>query len=164
MTTDAGFLNDLNLDEVEADPNFISDGPHPGFVFDSKVVTKKDGSKSWVIIFKVAPDDEKFAGKTQDEWYSLTVSKDGELVAPSPDQKSWLKKRALSLGVPESQIKTFKPADVIGTAVFFGIRHKNGYQNVGEVTLRDEATGQAVVSEAPAQVAPAAQSNVNDLL
>ncbi len=155
MSTDAGFLNDLGLDNVEADPNYISDGPHPGFVFDSKVVTKKDDSKSWVLTFKVAPEDTNFAGKTQDEWYSLTN--------PSAQQKSWLKKRVLSLGVPESKVGAFDPAEVIGTAVFFNIRHKNGYQNVGEVTLRDEATGQAVVSEPTAQVTPAS-APVSDLL
>jgi hypothetical protein len=154
MSTDAGFLNDLGLDNVEADPNYISDGPHPGFVFDSKVVTKKDNTKSWVITYKVAPEDESFAGKTQDEWYNVTN--------PSADQKSWLKKRVLSLGVPESKVGAFDPAEVIGTAVFFNIRHKNGYQNVGEVTLRDEATGEAVAQAAPAQAAPAA--TVSDLL
>jgi hypothetical protein len=159
MSTDAGFLNDLGLDNVEADPNYISDGDHPGFVFDSKVVTKKDNTKSWVLTFKVAPEDTDYAGKTQDEWYSLSVLKDGALAAPSAQQKSYLKKRVLSLGVPESKVATFDPAEVIGTAVFFGIRHRNGYQNVGEVRLRDEATGQAVAQAAPAQAAP-----VSDLL
>jgi len=163
MSTDAGFLNDLGLDNVEADPNYISDGPHPGFVYDSKVVTKKDSTKSWVITFKVAPEDESYAGKTQDEWYSLSVMKDGSLAAPSADQKSWLKKRVLSLGVPESKVNTFDPKDVIGTSVFFNIRHRNGYQNVGEVTLRDESTGQAIESAPTAQAAPAS-ATVSDLL
>lgn len=148
MSTDAGFLNDLNLDQTEADPNYISDGPHPGFIFDSKVVTKKDGNKSWVLTHKVAPEDTKFAGRIQDEWYPITNA--------TEQNKSWLKRRVLSLGVPESQVGSFSPADVIGLAVLFSIRHKDSYQNVVDVVLRDEATGQAMpaAGSAPAQAAP----------
>ncbi|HET7713151.1 MAG TPA: hypothetical protein VFK94_01370 [Patescibacteria group bacterium] len=149
--SETGFLNDLGLDNVEADPNYIADGQWPAFVFDSKVVEKKDGSKSWVISYKIAPNSPQFAGVQQDEWYALSVSKDGSIQAPSVQQKSWLKKRVLSLGVPESKVGTFSPAEVTGTPVFITIRHKNGYQNVGDVVLRDEATGQATPVAANAQ-------------
>jgi hypothetical protein len=167
MSTDAGFLNDLDLDNVEADPNYIGDGQWPAFIFDSKVITKKDQTKSWIITYKVAPDSKQYAGVTQDEWFALTVEKDGSLIAqPDQTKKSWLKKRVLSVGVPESRVKEVTPAEIIGTPVFITIRHKGNFQNVVDVVLRDESTGEAKPTAVPEQSAatPAPSGNVTDLL
>jgi len=130
--TEMDLFGSMGLDDVEADPNHIAPGEYPAFVFESTVVTAKTGKNagknSWVVTYKIS--DGKFNGKTQQEWFSLD---------PTNQQvKPWLKRRILSLGVPETKVGGFSPADVVGTPVFVKIKHKDGYQNVADVHLRDE--------------------------
>lgn len=146
-----GFLNDLGLDNVEADPNHIPDGQYPGFVYKSSLtIKKKDGTTQWAITYKVAPDAPVAAGKSQDEWFKVKGAPGKPETEPTENNKEWLKKRVLSLGVPESQVNSLDPQDVEGTAVFFTIVHRNGYQNIGNVWLRDEKTGLATQVSGPA--------------
>ena len=132
MSTDAGFLNDLGLENVEADPNHIADGKYEAFVFNSEVRTKKDGGRSWVITYKIAPG-QTHSGQQQQEWFDLAPTGDNAEL-----KKSFLKRRVLSLGVPESQIGTFNPGDVMGLKVAIAIVHRNGYQNVNSVELMED--------------------------
>jgi hypothetical protein len=130
-----GFLNDLGLDNVEADPNYISDGTYPAFVFSADVRTKKDKSKSWVLTYKIAPESPKHAGQQQQEWFDLEPKGENAEM-----KKSFLKRRVLSLGVPEDKINSLQPNDVVGIKVAMSIVHRNGYQNVGTVTVDDGVT------------------------
>lgn len=153
MTESAGFLNDLGLENVEADPNYIADGTYPAYVFKSEIRTKKDETKSWVLTFKIAPESNKHAGQTQQEWFDLKpVGENAEM------KKSFLKKRVLSLGVPEAKIPTFSPNDVLGTKVSMSIVHRKGYQNIGEVQVDDGITPLGATSGGV--VAPEAASNL----
>ena len=136
-----GFLNDLGLENVEADPNHIADGTYPAYVFGSEVRLKKDHSKSWVLTYKIAPEAAKHSGQTQAEWFDLEPKgENAEL------KKSFLKKRILSLGVPESKINEVNPDDLIGIKVSLKIIHKNGYQNVGDISLADGVSAPSAVS------------------
>lgn len=130
-----GFLNDLGLENVEADPNYINDGTYPAFVFSSEIKTKKDQSKAWVLTYKIAPDSPKHAGQQQQEWFDLAPKGENAEI-----KKSFLKRRVLSLGVPEAKIDSINPADVVGIKVAMSIVHRNGYQNVGNVTVDDGVT------------------------
>lgn len=132
MTEAMDLFGSMGLDDVEADPNFIPAGEYAAYITDSAIVTAKTGKNmgknSWVLTYKVS--DGKFNGRTQQEWFSLD---------PSNEQvKPWLKRRLLSIGVPESRIGSFNPADVVGTPVFVKIKHKDGYQNVADVKQRNE--------------------------
>lgn len=129
-----GFLNDLGLDEVNADPNYIADGKYRAFVYNSEVRTKKDDSKSWVLSYKIAPD-QKHAGQVQQEWFDLAPKGDNAEL-----KRSFLKRRVLSLGVPESKIGSVQPNDLIGLEVSITIKHSGSYQNVGTVELAGGAT------------------------
>lgn len=142
-----GFLNDLGLDDVNPDPNYIADGLYRAFVYGSEVRTKQStGGKSWVLTYKVAPD-QKHAGQTQQEWFDLDPKGDNAEL-----KRSFLKKRVLSLGVPESKIGSIQPNDLVGIEVSLKIVHKGSYQNVGDVTL------------AGSGATPAASADVADLL
>lgn len=128
-----GFLNDLDIENTEADPDALPDGKYPGWLFESKILTKKDGSKtSLVLTYKVDKDfDPKFANRKAQEWFQLKP-------VPSEQQKAWLKRRLVSLGIPESKMNEIEPDDLIGIAVTFGVKNSNGYKNVNFVELRDE--------------------------
>lgn len=140
-----GFLNDLGLENVSADPNHIADGLYKAFVFNSEVRAKRDGSKSWVISYKIAPG-QQHAGQIQQEWFELEPK--GENVEL---KRSWLKRRVLSLGVPEQRVGSVDPGDFIGTEVNVKIVHRNGYQNVGEVTLVADGGVTTPAVSAPAE-------------
>lgn len=136
-----GFLNDLGLENVEADPNHIADGKYPAFVYNSEVRTKKDQTRSWVITYKIAPDSPRHAGQQQQEWFDL------EPKGENADLKrSFLKRRVLSLGVPESKINSINPADLIGIKVALTIVHRGQYQNVGTVEVLDDNASVAAPS------------------
>lgn len=140
-----GFLNDLDLGDTNADPNYIADSKYRAFVYQSEVRTKKDDTRAWVITYKIAPD-QKHAGQTQQEWFDL-LPKDS--TAPNAELKrSFLKKRILSLGVPESKIGQVNPNDLIGTEVSLTIKHKDGYQNVGNVDLAEGGSSTQTITTA----------------
>lgn len=165
-----GFLNDLGLDNVEADPNYMADGEYPGFVYDAKVITKKkDGTTQLVLTYKAAPEAPKHSGQTQDEFYKIGAAPGNPASGPSEANKSWLKRRMLSLGVPESKINEIDVTDLVGTPVFFTIKHANGYQNIGDVRTRIEGSAgmtQPIPStmQTGTTVSVPAQSNVSNLM
>lgn len=141
MSIESGFLSDLNLDGVEADPNYIADGVYHAFVYESEVRTKKDGTPSWVLTYKIAPDEAKHAGQQIAEWFDLKP------VGPNANlKKSFMKRRVLSLGVPESRINAVNPADFVGTEVAITVKHKGQYQNVTDVKLAEGGAPQPKAS------------------
>lgn len=153
-----GFLNDLGLENVEADPNYIPDGKYAAFVYESSTKIIKNVNY-WVITYKIA-DDPNVGGKTVDELKSLDPK------GPKRSQQlSFLKQRVLSLGIPESRVSEFDPGDVVGTPVTISIKHKDGYQNVGTVELRGEGTTPSVApTNVGASVASSATGDMSSLL
>lgn len=131
MTTDAGFLADLGLDDVETDPNHLPDATYLGYVTDAKVVHYKDSSKGKALVFTYKVSEGEHRGKTIDEWKSANSFDE-------PTKKSWLKNRLVSLGVPDSKMGSVSPEDLTGIAVKFTVKQKGEYRNVTFVALRDE--------------------------
>lgn len=148
--TEQGFLNDLGLENVDSNPNYIPDGKYAGFISKSEIVTsKKDGAKSWVLTYRIAPGqvgrvplpngsvaEKPLGGKEQAEWHSLTPKGSPEAIE---FKKSMLKKRLETLGIPANRHGSVQPAEFQGLAVSFTIKHKDDYQNIGVVSLRDES-------------------------
>lgn len=141
-----GFLNDLDLGNVEADPNHIADGKYVAHVYKSEVRDTKKG-KQWVLTYKIDAGSPKHAGQQQQEWFALSPTGDNVEL-----KKSFLKRRVLSLGVPESKINSVNPGDVQGLKVVIEIVHRNGYQNIASVALADDTSGSVVSApSAPVQ-------------
>lgn len=127
-------LDELELDDIPL-PGVLPDGVYPGFVYECGFKSSKDGKKFLVFTYKVA-EPHPLAGATKDEWKSANKSDDAKM-------KSWLKQRIVSLGVPEDRIKDTNPSDLVGTAIYFTIKNKDGFCNVNNVTLNtdDEFAG-----------------------
>jgi hypothetical protein len=139
-TNDSGNpFGSLGLDKVKDQADGIPDGKYAGFVFNSQIVSKKDGTRAWVLTYKpdrkIHPSLDPEA--SQAEWHDLDYP-----ATMTPDaietKKRWLKRRILSLGVKEENIATFALNDVIGTPVAFTIKSNGPYKNIGTVELRDE--------------------------
>lgn len=126
-----GFLADLGLDAVEADPNHLPNATYLGYLTNAKVVEYKDTSKGKALVLTYKVSEGPHKGKTIDEWKSANSFDE-------PNKKSWLKNRILSLGVPESRLDTLDPDDLIGTPVRFTVKQKGEYTNVTFVEARDE--------------------------
>jgi hypothetical protein len=130
----AGFLNDIGLDSVEADPNYIPDGMYKATIVKSEIQGKKSGDgNNWIITYAIQEGAQ--ASKQQSEWFDLNPSGDNEAL-----KKSFLKKRVVGLGVPESKINEVDPTYFIGQKCVVSIKHKNGYQNVSDVRLADASS------------------------
>lgn len=130
MTEEASFFNDLA--DVELG---VKDGKYPAYIRKSEIVTKKDGSKAWVLTYQIS--DGKQKGEQVQEWHNSWPN-DPEKNA---NAKKWRARRLESLGVPESQWTSFSPDQVVGTFVIIGVKTNNGYTNVSSVELADERTG-----------------------
>lgn len=152
-----GFLSGLGLDEVEGLPN----GGYNAFVFDAKVVSLKDAAKGkrLVITYKIA--DGKFKGETVDEWKSCNPFDDYKT-------KGWLKKRILSLGVPEDRIDSLSPTDLVGTEVFIKVKKNGDFINVNDVQLgfvkSEEESMEAALDGGSVSVAASDAGSLDDLL
>ena len=128
-----GIFADLGLDEVDEDPNTFPASTYRGFVYDCKVVTYKDAAKgrALVLTYKIA-DGGQHKGKTVDEWKSCNTFDDAS-------KKAWLKRRLMSLGVPENRLSQVNPEDLIGTEVDFTTKKSGEYTNVTFVKQSDGA-------------------------
>lgn len=130
------FLDDLNLDTVDgsAIDYSIANGVYPAFINSSELVDnqKKPGMNNWRITYKLAPDVETYGGRTVSEFFDLDPS------LPD-DRKAWLKRRLVSLGFDDEDMKTLEPADVIGIEVMVTVKNRkvgdNTYTNVTKVEL-----------------------------
>lgn len=127
-----GFLNDIGLDGVEADPNYIPDGMYSCLIVKSEVQGKKSGDGSnWIITYAI--QEGNHVSKQQSEWFDLNPSGPNEAL-----KKSFLKKRVISLGVPPTKINEVDPNFFVGLKCLVSIKHKNGYQNVSDVRLIED--------------------------
>ena len=152
-----GFLSDLGLDSVDADPNSFPDAKYAAFVYDAKMISYKDSSKgqALVLTYKIADGLQK--GKTIDEWKTANPFDDAQ-------KKAWLKQRILSIGIPESKLNDVDPDDLIGTPIYFTKKQKGEYHNVTFVEPRAEGDSLSV-TESPANAGVAASTtDISDLL
>lgn len=130
------FLDDLNLDTVDgsAIDYSIPNGVYPAMINSSELVEnqKKPGMNQWRITYKLDSEVETYGGRTVSEFFDLDPS------LPD-DRKAWLKRRLVSLGFDDDDIKTMEPADVIGIEVMVTVKNRkvgdNTYTNVTKVEL-----------------------------
>ena len=139
-------LGSLGLDDVPSDPNDIPDGRYNGVVFKDEFVVKSDDTVHHVITYKVE-DPAQFAGAQKAEWFKVGINPERDattnaLVGFTPTMeetpKRWYKKRLASdLGLSDEQIAAYKPGDLTGKPVTFGIKTNNGWKNINFVETRE---------------------------
>lgn len=131
MSVDAIF--DFDLNAVDEDPNAFPDGTHKASVYKAEVVKYKDASKGKAIVFTYRLQEGDHKGKDIQEWQSANSF-------DTSTKKSYLKRRLLSLGIPESRLNTLTMedlSDLIGTMVFITKKQNGQYHNITNVRLDD---------------------------
>ncbi len=137
--TAPGFLADLDLENVEEDPNAFPEGTYKAYLTDAKVVTMKDAAqgKKLVLTYKIFEGEHK--GKTLDEWKGINSFDDART-------KAFLKQRLLSLGVPENRLSSVSLEDLTGIALRFTMKKNGTYKNVTNIILGHEDAAEDNVS------------------
>lgn len=151
----------LGLQNVEADPNNIPDGRYDGKVLKSEYVLTKTGKVAHVTTFQVT--DGTYNGAQKQKWDNLgdnprtadggIPEKIDEVASFNPTmkdtQKTWYKKFWLDLGI-DTDAGPYKPEDLNGKLVTFGVKRNDGYANINFVELRAAGT----VTEMSASAVP----------
>jgi len=177
-------MGTLGLDNVE-DPNNLPDSKYAGVIYKCEYVISKSDKLGIAITYKVTDPGSKYNGREKFEWWTIgeepTKDENGEFkvgkVTMSESQKPWFKKRMADIGIPESRLSNLKNADLagrIGTEVFFGIKNKDGFNNVNFVEMRgnsvaaadtgsvDPWNGQAVPAASTPVTSPTGAGNLAD--
>lgn len=130
-TVDDFLLGDLGLDDVSANPNFVADGGYVATVAVKVSGSKKEPNRRYLVFtytIKSAADGSptEYASKTVQEWKSADKSDDAQ-------QKSFLKQRIMSFGIPEEEVSRFSLGMVQGATVLVEIKNNGDYTNVNRV-------------------------------
>jgi hypothetical protein len=151
--SEPGFLNDLGLHSVSADPNAIPDGKHPGYVAAIKIQepnpTSNNNHRALIITYKIDENHPDLNGRSKTEYKTMPnmveIKNDltGEVTfdfATPEDSKhaSYLKQRMLSLGVPEQELGNVQIEQITGTPVWFTVAARGEYHNIVAVSVREE--------------------------
>lgn len=149
-----GFLSELSLENVEADPNAFPDGTYNAYTTDAKIVQVNNKTEDRLVITYTLADGQH-KGKQIDEF------KNCDKTATARDL-AWLKSRLLSLGVPEASMGSINPDDLKGIECRITKKQKGEYHNITNVVLgHADSDGSSAVS-ADALDAPASTASVSD--
>lgn len=146
-------MGTLGLDNVD-DPDNLPDGKYAGVIFKCEYLVSKTDKLGIAITYKCTDPQSKFNGREKFEWWTIgdnpTKNEEGEYqvakATMSESQKPYFKKRMAAIGIPESRLASLKQADLngrVGTEIYFGIKNKDGYNNVNFVEMRGASVGDA---------------------
>lgn len=149
-------MGTLGLDNVD-DPDNLPDSKYRGVIKDAGYMISKTDKLGIFFVYKVNDPASKFNGREKFDWTTIGdggfKGEDGEYGCKTPTmsetQKPYFKKRLGELGIPESRLANLTNADLkgrIGTDVIFGIKNKDGYNNVNfvEIVGAGAATGSSI--------------------
>jgi hypothetical protein len=141
----SGLFDDLDLESASDNPFEIPDDKY-GLTI-TKVDFKKDhvgknnadaAPRDYVILEYTINEGEHptAIGQSTQEWFWRP--KKGDDSQDAARAKSFLKKRLLSLGIPENRMNQIGPDDLIGIDVYGTMKLKGGFSNLvpGTVEVR----------------------------
>ncbi len=151
-----GLMDSLGLGDVEADPNAFPDGWYGTVLFKAGIIESKKNDVMVLLSFK-CNDGGKKTGVEKPEFFTLgnqaVKNEKGEITSFTPTmkdvQKSYLKKRLLSLGIPQNIVDSSAWDDatlkgLIGNEYSIQVYNSKGFCNIGEV--RPKTAGAAASS------------------
>ena len=136
-----GIFQGLDVASASDNPFGVPDGTYYATVTAAGVKNSDKVGDGLTFDFTIRDcDDEKYNGRKISEWLTIPVPNDaGELNDKGQMQLSFLKGRLASLDVPESEMNTVDPEDLIGLEIVVILKttSKNGndYQNIKKMTL-----------------------------
>jgi hypothetical protein len=140
----AELFADLDLESASDDPFAVAEGTWYATVTDFYRKNPKDEAKrpgfllEYTFDMSEDEDDEQSEVEGDDisEWF--TIPEKGDMSKEARRQRSFLRRRMLSLGVPEAALSTVTREDLIDTKVVLTVTKNGEYTNVSKVSLRDD--------------------------
>ena len=133
-----GIFGDLDLDTVASDPFKVEDGTYEADVTGATVGETAKGDKIGLTIkYTITDGDSPMFGRSITEWQHIPQPS-GEPTPQELRSASFLKSRLISLGVPENEMNSMQPEDLLGISVVVTVREKDGYTNITRLILADQ--------------------------
>lgn len=134
-------FGDLDVQHAADDPFNIEEGIYKGTISDVKVKQSSKGTTGLVLTYTVTDEESPMVGRKIDEWKNVPQPADPENLTPEEERdRSFLKMRLKSLGIPESEMNNVGTDDLVGLDVVFTVKKKGEYTNVTKVELADDST------------------------
>ena len=134
-----GLFEGLDLESAADDPFLVPDGAYNAFITEVKVGETRDGSKTGMTtIFRISEGEQE--GKTVSRW--LLIPKVADPSDPTPEEAkalSFLKSHLLACGVPAERVNEASAEDLVGTEVTVTVKNKDGYTNVRNIKVVENA-------------------------
>lgn len=144
----SSIFGDLDIASAANDPFAVADGTYEATLTKSSVEKSNKGGKGLTFEYTIHDaDDEAMDGRKISEWKTIPeTNPDGSFTDPdtAPTFMSFIKQRLASLGVPESEMNTVQPEDLVGIEVILTVATKTSkkdgqdYQNVTKLRLANE--------------------------
>jgi hypothetical protein len=138
-------FGDLDIASAADDPFAVTDGTYYATLTKCSKEESSRGSKGLTFEYTIHDaEDEQMDGRKISEWKTIPEADDENAAL----HMSFIKQRLKSLGVPESEMNTVKPDELIGLEVIVTVATKKSkkddqeYQNVTKMRLNtDDAEG-----------------------
>lgn len=133
--------DDFETDVEEYNPNLPA-GTYEVIVSGVTVETRKDKNDEsvehdyLVITYTITEEESGHKGKSHREWQRIVPGR--AITEDDKRSRQFIKTRMLSLGIPENQINTVEPEDIVGTEGALTLvpqRNNPDYNNVRKFAL-----------------------------
>lgn len=141
-------FGDLDIASAADDPFAVADGTYEATLTKSSVEKSTKGGKGLTFEYTIHDaDDEAMNGRKISEWKTIpSTNDDGSFEDPdtAPTFLSFIKQRLKSLGVPDNEMNTVQPSELIGLEVIVTVATKTSkkdgqdYQNVTKLRLASD--------------------------
>lgn len=136
-----GIFKGLDVASASDNPFGVPDGTYYATVSAAGVKNSDKVGDGLTIDYTIRDcEDEKYNGRKVSDWLTIPEPNDnGDLDEKGQMRLSFLKTRLSSLGIPESEMNTVDPEDLIGLEVVLILKtttkNDTDYQNIKKLTL-----------------------------
>lgn len=131
-------FGDLDIASAADDPFSVDEGTYEATLAEVRTDVSAAGNRGLIFEFTIT-DDSLMHGRTISEWKTLPAD---STTSEGQRAMSFIKMRLRSLGVPESEMNTLQPTDLIGTEVILEVVKKGEYTNIKRLSLASEGDTQ----------------------
>lgn len=126
-------FGDLDVASAADNPFVVEDGTYEAVVSEAEIKTNEEKKKKSLVLTYTITDEGKMNGRKVQEY--KTIPPVGDESEQAERDKSFLKMRLASLGIPEKAMNTLELDDLTGIDCVITVVNKNDFTNVKRLTL-----------------------------
>ncbi len=131
-------FGDLDVASAADDPFKVEDGWHEATLTEAEVKQQKQDPSKYGLALTYEVTSGENAGSNISEWKNYPKPADPK--NPTATEKrdlAFIKKRLLSLDIPESRMNSLDIEDLKGIEVYVKVQTKGEYQNIVDMKVND---------------------------